>query len=253
MTVAAHPVIESDVRRVWGAVRFVDAASASTIESPLDVRAPGARWRRNPSHLHVLTQLDAPPVRRAEFEARESAFEPVPPVAPLALSVQVSDPAGHYLPRAFQLDLPRADLPAGPQAPRFQALQVVLDAASAAPLLPTWAVLRISLRHNGQSAPQAALRLQRPGGGAVLGRGSSDARGEALVVAAGIPMLSAGAGALVVQREVDAELVISFDPVADPAVPIDPDALALRAGVVRLTVAHRLASGRIDTLHIDLP
>lgn len=253
MTVAAHPVIESDVRRVWGAVRFVDAASARTIEGPLDVRAPGARWQRNQSHLHVLAELDALPARRSEFAAFESAFEPVPPVAPLALSVQVSDPAGHYLPRAFRLDLPRADLPAGPQAPRFQPLSVVLEAAAAASLLPTWAVLRISLRHNGQPAPQAALRLQRPGGGAVLGRGSSDARGEALVVAAGIPMLSAGAGALVVQREVDAELVVSFDPAADPAVPIDPDALALRAGVVRLTAAHRLASGRTDTLHIDLP
>ena len=253
MTVAAHPVIESDVRRVWGAVRFVDAASARAIEGPLDVRAPGARWQRNPSHLHVLTQLDTPPARRGEFAAHESAFEPVPPVAPLALSVQVSDPAGHYLPRSFQLDLPRADVPPGPQAPRFQPLNVVLDAASAAPLLPTWAVLRISLRHAGRPAPQAALRLQRPGGGAVLGRGSSDARGEALVVAAGIPMLSAGEGLLVVQREVDAELVISFDPAADPAVPSDPDALALRVGVLRLTLAHRLASGRTDNLHIELP
>ena len=253
MTMAAHQVIESDVRRVWGAVRFVDAASARTIEGPLDVRAPGARWQRNQSHLHVLTQLDAPPARRVGFAAFESAFEPVPVVAPLALSAQVSDPAGHYLPRSFQLDLPRADLPAGPQAPRFQPLNVVLDVASAAPLLPTWAVLRVSLRHNGQPAHHAALRLQRPGGGAVLGRGSSDARGEALVVAAGIPMLSAGAGALVVQREVDAELVVSFDPAADPAMPMDPDVLALRAGVVRVTIAHRLASGRTDTLHIDLP
>ena len=56
-----------------------------------------------------------------------------------------------------------------------------------------------------------------------------------------------------VQREVDAELVISFDPAADPAVPSDPGALALRVGVLRLTLAHRLASGRTDNLHIELP
>jgi len=72
-------------------------------------------------------------------------------------------------------------------------------------------------------------------------------------IAAGIAQLSAGAGALVVQREIDAELVISFDPAAGSDAPLDPDALALRAGVLRLTLAHKLASGRIDTLHIDLP
>ena len=128
-----------------------------------------------------------------------------------------------------------------------------LDPAPAAPLLPTWAVLRISLRHAGRPAPNVALRLQAPGGGRAFGRGASDARGEALVVAAGIAQLSVGDGAVVVQREVSAELVASFDPAAPPDAIVDPDTLAQRADVLRKTVNLNLASGRTESLRIDLP
>ena len=68
MSVAAR-IIESDVRRIWGAVRFVDAASARAIDGPLELRAPGARWRRNNAQLHVLMQLDEPAARRQLTEA----------------------------------------------------------------------------------------------------------------------------------------------------------------------------------------
>jgi hypothetical protein len=246
-------LLESDVRRIWAALRFVDAPSGRAVDGRLAVQVPGARLQRNVSGLWVLTTVDAPAERRAEFQAYEEAFDPVPEPAALALAGTVADPLGRYLPRAFALALPRAVLPPGLQAPRFQPQDVVLDFSPAAPLLPTWAVLRVAVRHQGRPAAQAALRLQRPGGGALLGRGCSDARGEALVVAAGVPQLSAGAGAVVVQRELDAELVLSFDPAADAALPQDPDALALRAGVVRRSLALRIASGRVQTLAVDLP
>jgi hypothetical protein len=246
-------LLESDVRRVWAAVRFVEAGSLRTIDTALQVQAPGTRWQRNPSGLHVLMQVDAPAARRAEFAAHEAAFDPVPEIAALELQPQVSDPAGRYLPRRFRLALPRAALPAGAAAERLQPLLVPLDPGSALPLLPTWAALRISLRHAGQPAANVALRLHSPGGAVAYGRGLSDVRGEALVIAAGIAQLSIGDGELVVQREVPAELVASFDPAAPPLQAVDPDALALRAGVVRRTLGCTLASGRIDTLSIDLP
>jgi len=249
----ALQIIETDVRRIWGAVRFVDAPSARTIEGPLALTAPGLRWQRNRAHLHVLMQIDEPAARRDELAAFESAFDPVPALAPVIVNAQVHDPAGRYLPRAFDITLPRAALPAGPDAPRFVPQDITLDAAPAAALLPTWAVLRVSLRPGGRPAAQAAMRLQRPGGGALLGRGLSDARGEALVIAAGIAQLSAGEGEVVVQTEVPAELLISFDPAALADAPVNPDTLAVRAGVIRITVAHTLASGRTDTLNIDLP
>jgi hypothetical protein len=201
----------------------------------------------------VLAQLDSPADRRDELAAHEAAFEPVPPVAPITVACTVRDPKGRYLPRRFDLPLPRSPLPPGRDAPRFQPFDVTLDVAPNAPLLPTWAVLFVSVRHLGVPAPNVALRLQRPGGGALLGRGSSDSRGEALVVAAGIAQFGIGDGEVVVQREVAAELVASFDPETQEGEPVDPDSLALRAGVVRRTVAHTIASGRIDTLRIDLP
>ncbi|WP_418320168.1 hypothetical protein [Piscinibacter sakaiensis] len=246
-------IIESDVRRIWGAVRFVDAASARTIEGPLALSAPGARWQRNHAHLHVLMQLDQPAERQTEFDAYEAAFDVLPAVGPTVVSASVSDPAGRYLPRRFEVALPRDVDPAGPTAPRFNPLDVILDAAPAAPLLPTWAVLRVSVFRNGQPAANAVLRLQPAGGGALLGRGLSDARGEALVIAAGIAQMSVGAGDIVVTREVPAELVVSFDPAAPADLPVNPDALAVRADVIRHTVALDLASGRTDTLRIALP
>jgi hypothetical protein len=246
-------LLESDVRRVWTAVRFIDAASSQPIDGALEVRAEGARWQRNRSGLHVLMQIGQPAARRSEFAAHEEAFDPVPSPAPLTLDARVADPLGRYLPRRFAIDLPRAALPDGPTAPRFQPLDVRLDPAPAAPLLPTWAVLRISLRHAGRPAANVALRLQAPGGGRAFGRGASDARGEALVVAAGIAQLSVGDGAVVVQREVSAELVASFDPAAPPGAVIDPDTLAQRADVLRKTVNLNLASGRTESLRIDLP
>ncbi len=246
-------ILESDVRRIWGAVRFVDAASARTIEGPLELSAPGARWQRNRSHLHVLMQLDHPEQRRAEFDAYEAAFDELPALATVVVDAVVSDPAGRYLPRRFELTLPRAVDPAGPAAPRFNALDVTLDAAPAAPLLPTWAVLRASVFRAGQPAANAVLRLQSPGGGEQFGRGLSDARGEALVIAAGITQTSVGEGDIVVTPEVPAQLVVSFDPAEPAGQPVDPDSLAVRPGVIRQTINRNIASGRTDTLRIDLP
>jgi len=240
-------LLEGDVRRVWAALRFVDAASSQPVDGALDVHAAGARWLRNRSGLHVLMQIDEPAARRGEFAAYEESFDAVPDLAPLTLEARVADPLGRYLPRRFAIELPRTD------APRFQPQDVRLDPAPAASLLPTWAVLRISLRHAGQPAAHVALRLQAPGGGRLFGRGASDARGEALVVAAGIAQLSVGDGAVVVQREVSAELVASFDPAAPPGRIPDPDTLALRADVLRKTVNLNLASGRTESLRIDLP
>jgi len=246
-------LLESDVRRIWAAVRFADAASSQPIDGVLEVHAPGTRWLRNRSGLHVLMQIDEPFARRTEFAAYEDSFDPVPALAPLTLEASVADPLGRYLPRRFAIELPRAALPDGPAAPRFQPLDVRLDPAPAASLLPTWAVLRISLRHAGRPAAHVALRLQAPGGGRAFGRGASDARGEALVVAAGIAQLSVGDGAVVVQREVSAELVASFDPAAPPGQIPDPDTLAQRTDVLRKTVNLNLASGRTESLRIDLP
>jgi len=176
-----------------------------------------------------------------------------PRVPALAVSGRVSDPSGRYLPRLFTVNLPRAQLPPGRSAERFMPVEVMLDPAPAAPLLGSWAALHVGITHAGRPAAHAVLRLHRVAGGQLLGRAMSDARGQALLVAAGITQVTVGQGELVVEREVEADLTVSFDPAADPLLPLDPDALALRAGVVRRILRRNVASGRVETLAVALP
>lgn len=254
-------IIETDVRRIWAAVRFVDAPSRRTVEATLQVSARGVRWVRNQSGLHVLAELDEtlldaadrPPGLAGQLAAYEAAFELAPAVPALAVNGRVGDPSGHYLSRLFTVNLPRAQLPVGRLAERFTPVEVVLDPAPAAPLLGSWAALHVSVSHAGRPAAHAVLRLHRVVGGQLLGRAMSDARGQALLIAAGISQVSVGQGERVIEREVEADLTVSFDPAADPLQPLDPDALALRADVVRRVLRRSLASGRVESISIALP
>lgn len=261
MSAAELLIMEPDVRRIWAAVRFVDAPSQRTVEAPLQVSARGVRWVRNLSGLHVLAELDEtllavadrPPGLARQLAAYEAAFELAPAVPVLAVSGRVSDPSGRYLPRLFTVNLPRAQLPAGRLAERFMPVEVLLDPSPAASLLGSWAALYVSVTHAGRPAAHAVLRLHRVAGGQLLGRAMSDARGQALLIAAGITQVTVGLGELVVEREVEVDLTVSFDPAADPLQPLDPDALALRAAVVRRILRRSVASGRVETLAIALP
>lgn len=248
--------LESDVRRIWAAVRFVDAGTSRPVDAALNVVAAGVRWVRNRDGAYVALQIDetiVPPSERPDGFARElsayqSAFDPVPTVTALQLRGRVSDPAQAYLPRLFSLELPRAS------AQRFVPVDIALDPAPAAPVQSTWAVLRVGVSRAGRPAAFTALRLVRRGdNAAVLGRGMSDARGEALVVAAGIRQVTVGGGTVVIEREVESTLIASFDATAEPGQLVDPDDLAARAGVIRTSIDVNLASGRVQALAIDLP
>lgn len=257
MSRAAFALLEPDVRRVWAAVRFVDAATRRPLTTTLDVQAPGVTWLRKRDGMQVVVALNPPAVTLADgavVTAFEAAFDPLPAVPALSVTGRVSDPSGRTLPRLFTLALPRATLPAGPAAERFTPVEVVLDPSPAAPLLSTWAVLRVSLQRAGRPVNNAVLRVHRSAGGALIGRGMSDARGEALVIVAGLAQVTAGLNDLVMEREVAAELRISTDPAPPASEPfVNPDTLAARADVPRHTQAVTLASGRTQNLAISLP
>lgn len=254
---AVFHAIESDVRRVWAALRFVDAMSGHTIEAPLRLDIPGARLQRNRSGFYVVTALDDP----ANLDARrayENAFDPIPAAQALPLIGSVSDPAGRYLARRFALALPRATFAADPDdtAPLFQPAPITLDPSPATALLPTWAALRLSVTRAGAPAAHAAIRVHREGTESLLGRGMTDARGEALVAVVGIAQVTPGDGELVVETEIAVDIVISADTALAPGALVDPDQLAARAagpGLSRLTAPRRLASGRIDLVNLTLP
>ncbi|MGM9480231.1 hypothetical protein ACS5PN_03460 [Roseateles sp. NT4] len=249
--------IEADVRRVWGALRFADAMSGHTVAGPLHVELPGARLQRNSSGLFVVTALDdvANLAARRDYE---NAFDPIPAAPAIALPGTVSDPGGRYLARRFTLALPRSPLPPAPGAtpPLFEAATITLDPTAATALLPTWAALRLSVRRAGAPAAQAAIRVHRPGSDTVLGRGMTDARGEALVAVVGVAQVTPGADELVVETEIAVEIVISADTALAPGALVDPDLLAARApgaGLSRLTATRNLASGRIEVMNLTLP
>lgn len=254
--------LESDVRRAWAALRFVDAMTRRTIDAPLAVDLPGARLRRNPRGLWVVLALDATPGDAdgaAAIDGYENAFSPVPAPPPRSLSGRVADPQGRFLARRFALALPRQ-----PAATPFNTVDVVLDPAPAQPLLSTWAALRLTVTRAGLPAPQAAIRVRSPLVGpddpvVVLGRGMTDDRGEALVAVVGVAQVRPGLDELVVEREIPVEIVVSVDTGLAPGALVDPDVLAevadppLGLGIARLTVARTMASGRIETLTLNLP
>jgi hypothetical protein len=229
-------------RRVLAALRFRDAVTGATVAGPLDVRAPGARWIRNRRGWWVLASVPG-------LEAHTTAFA-APPATPkvgsVPLTVRVADPAGRYLPRVASVALPRDPDPAKAAKPEslFQPVEVDLFPSPAGPVSPNWAVLRVS----APDAPGALVRVVRKAApDTVLGRGMTDARGEALVAVAGIPVTTweEGQGS-VLATEVEARVDLLWQAGAGPP---DPDALGRIKKAVK-TATVKLASGRDAVLRI---
>jgi hypothetical protein len=84
----------------------------------------------------------------------------------------------------------------------------------------------------------------------------TDARGEALVAVVGVAQVRPGLDALVVEREIAVEVVVSIDTALAPGALVDPDALADAPdgpGIARLVVPRAIASGRVETLALNVP
>jgi hypothetical protein len=232
-------------RRVLAALRFRDAVTGATVAGPLDVRAPGARWIRNRRGWWVLAQAPG-------LEAHSAAFlvPPAPAVGSVPLVVRVADPAGRYLPRVAALALPRDPDPAKAAKPEslFQPVEIDLFPSPAAPVSPNWAVLRVSASGADGPLAGALLRVVRKASPTtVLGRGMTDARGEALVAVAGIPVTTweEGQGS-VLATEVEARVDLFWQAGAGPP---DPDALGKIKKATK-TATVKLASGRDAVLRM---
>lgn len=238
--------------RVLGAVRWIDAVTQAPVSLPLAVSGPGLRFTRNLSGLTVITQAPG-------FEAYTAAFDLVTlppadavPVGDRTLSADVTDPSGTYLPRRFPFRLPRDPSPEvqptdGRRPPEslFTPVDVALLPAPAARLPAGCAEVRVHVQGpDGRGLPNALVRIVATAGGAVLGCGLSDARGEALAAVAGLRHFAPGATEdEVVSVETEARLevirppagativdwtVLSAAPVA--AGDTDPQPLRLRPG-----------------------
>jgi hypothetical protein len=251
--------------RALGALRFVDATTRARVTAPLRVTAPGVRFVRNLSGAYTVAAAPG-------LQAHVETF-PSPPASPalgsVSLAVSVSDPGGRYLDRASRLQLPRTADPAQAADPAslFQPVLVPLYPSPSAPLEPGWAVVRISLRDSGGAGLAGAyLRLRRATQPTEqdppLARGLADARGEAMVAVAGIPVTNFEAeeeDGPVLSSAIDAVLEAYFD--ENAGAPPDPDVIESRRllppanplALARASAAVQLTSGRQIALTVVIP
>ena len=234
-------------RRVLGAVRFTDAVTGVEVAAPLKVAAPGVRWLHNRRGWWVMT--DAPGLDAHTAAFAQPPAQPAPGSVPVRLTVE--DPSGRYLARSATLALPRDPDPAhaADDASLFRPVEVRLfPAPAAAGLSAGWAVVRATVTGaGGARLGGALLRVTRKTGGEVLGRGVSDARGEALLAVAGIPVTTwtEGSGG-VLSTAVETKVQVLWDAAAGPL--SDPDDLERRRettpALLVKTVPVTLTSGK---------
>ncbi|MEZ4235547.1 MAG: hypothetical protein R3F59_05165 [Myxococcota bacterium] len=229
--------VEQNDRRVLAAVRFVDPVTGRGVEQGLTVRPVGdGRWFPNRSGLWVL---------RAEgvLDDHAHAFEAPPGgtvAGSVAVTAEVFDATGAFAPRRFAVAVPREgdDL--------LTPVDVLLVPAPSMPLRASWAAVRVSVAwetDGGHPVPigveGALVRLEAAELGGLRCAALTDARGEALVVAHGIPRLLPGTDAdTVVRGTVEHELHVvversatDFDTGRRDAL-ADPDDLWARRGVL---------------------
>jgi hypothetical protein len=273
-------MIEHLDRRVLGAIEFVDSATMTRIETPLRVRADKLAIRRNRVALYVVHQA-------AGLDAHTASFAQ-PPAAPalesITYQIEVEDPGQRFVARLAEIKLPRKQATLTDPQSLLVPIQVPLSPASGAPLLATWAALRVRVQ---VAAPGTA---EKTGLANVLVRLSvpapartqitlTDALGEALVIVSGIaPVLPAGPPApdappdaipAVLTTTFAASLEVLLDTAvvhpspADLLAPrvlprADPDAILRRHGAADPAVTARnpeaveLSSGKIERRVIDL-
>lgn len=253
-------------RRVLAALTFVDVLG-QPVRTPVAVVSEGARFfTRRPGEL-VLAHAPG-------LEAHTMAFVS-PPTAPgvgslrLVLDLLPADPA--YAARRFALPLPRDPDPAHAAQPDslFRPVEVPLLPGPRAMAGGLSAGLVVTVLHtDGRRVEDALVRL-RPSGGRPPTRALTDAAGDALLLVAGIPLASPGAGATVTP-DVAGEIDVIVDPdqarfhrlteldearLAQAARSqgfVDPDDLETRlAGEASAPQAVRLAAGRTGTARIE--
>jgi hypothetical protein len=248
-------IVEDVERRVWVALRPIDAVSRMPLDAALRVHGAGQRWLGNRTGLLVLHELSEPAAQRGEFEDYEDSFPAPTAVAAVTIRATLEDPQGRYLARTVAITLPRSDVAAvGVLPPLFEPIDVPMYPAPSAPLAAPWAALRVRAERGGQPAGGCAITVHEVGDTtALLGRGQSDARGEAVIAVPGVPLFIPSGGADAFVRELEAEATAVFEPAA--VGPPDTDALAAAsgAGFVRTTVSVVIASGRTTPLTINLP
>jgi hypothetical protein len=188
-------MIETVERRVLGALRWLDAVTGSPVTRPLSVDCPGVGLLRKADGLYVLMSAPGFSLYTNTFDLRDLPAAEVLPDGSRSLSGQVTDPSGYYLARSFRVALPRSGNPPGPTVTHstFQPIELRLLPGPQAKVQAGWVELRVTtLRASGEPFPHVLVRVRGIASAKVLGRGMSDARGEALILVPDLPLFQAG-------------------------------------------------------------
>ena len=150
-------------RRVLGAVRCLDATTGSLLSNPMLVKAKGINFGRNRSGYYVILGAPGYP----SLQAHTSVFQQplaTPALGSVTVELQVSDPSGQYLPRLYNLPLPRDPLPQNADRSNslFQPADILLYPTPIAHTASGWAVIRATVREDGikpQRLPWSLIRV----------------------------------------------------------------------------------------------
>jgi hypothetical protein len=297
MTLALRPrrVIESADRRVIAAFQLVDAATDLPIIVPASVAAPRVVIAGNPAEIvlpdgavRILQNRSGTYVllRAPFFDTYTSTFDnpPAPPETaggPLMLRLSITDAGPQYLPRQFQLAVPRS-LDPNAAGGVFEPEVVRLFRAPGASAQEGWTVLRVRVTEAGVDPPNTlpgvlvrVYRGPRGNNDQPIAMGMTDwrgrVRGEALLPLTAIQRFRPGDGPNVIERDQR----IDFDVVRDSgftgAAGQLPDVARMIAGVgggliqastrppnpqldiVRPATPVRVEAGREYVVHLAMP
>jgi len=244
-------------RRYLGAVLFVDHATKGVVRRSFDIEAKGLHFFTNPSALHVISSA-------AGLESHIHSFT-APPDQPgigsTFFDLTVSDPLQKYLPRIKRIALPRNPDPQADDS-LFAVVEVAMFPGAAASVRPNWSIVRaaVSLADPERPLPGSLLRLVREEDGKLIASGLTDRRGEALIIAAGLPVHNFVTGAELPDNELDhddwvaagavveKDTAVRLEVVVDHALPwpVDPEVLEENRGQWRRQVRERKGSEWAD-------
>lgn len=243
-------------RRALGALALVDAASGAPVDHPVSVTSPVLRLIRNRSGLYAIVDMVPQTAAERLLAAHLRSFQAAPQTpgtGSLSFTLDITDPSGRYLPRRVTLALPR-----GPEIATPVAVQMWRSPAAATGA--NWSGVRASLRRaDGSPLHGAILTLTRLAGGAVLGRGLSDQRGEVTAPVIGLPVidfsapLDEGAPEPAALGTATTQAALAITAPANPVWPPDPDAPRVAwVPVAGVLPQPSLRTGRIETANLTL-
>lgn len=265
-------------RRALGSIRLIDNVTGNRLRQLGQLRPvsagqpPTITLIRNRRGDFVMTQAAA----LADHDSRFATPPATPAIGSVAIDLQFSDPSGHYLPRRFQIALPRDPDPANAIAANslFRAITIPVFRSPQARVDPNWAIIRATVLQSVDGAlvrlPWAWIDITRTEDPALQLTSMADWRGEALIAVPGVPVAisngemdpevepdpEASSTTPIVSREVSVTIQISFDAANLQTIPAaaelstltDPNAdyvpPATRPGAIADSFTYSLVAGQ---------